>query len=112
MFVYVDIDDTLMRSFGSKRIPMSEMVALVPRLKEQGATLYCWSSGGAEYAQKTAEELGIAQCFSAFLPKPHMVIDDTALREWKLVELHPNECRSMSAFELLARIGRLTGGDQ
>ncbi len=27
--IYVDIDDTLVRSFGSKRMPMSHMVALV-----------------------------------------------------------------------------------
>ena len=45
--IYVDIDDTLIRSFGSKRIPMTEMVALIPKLKERGATLFCWSSGGS-----------------------------------------------------------------
>jgi hypothetical protein len=28
--IYVDIDDTLVRSFGSKRIPMADIVALIP----------------------------------------------------------------------------------
>jgi hypothetical protein len=101
--IFVDIDDTLVRSFGSKRIPMSEMVALIPKLKERGATLYCWSSGGAAYARSTAEELAIADCFTAFLPKPQLLIDDVSIAEWNLVELHPNECRGLSAAELLAR---------
>jgi phosphoserine phosphatase len=101
--VYIDIDDTLVRSFGSKRIPMTDMVALVPQLKAHGATLYCWSSGGAAYAQKSAEELGIADCFVAFLPKPQLLIDDVSIAKWKLTELHPNECRSVSVPELLAR---------
>jgi cation transport ATPase len=101
--VYVDIDDTLVRSFGSKRIPLSDMVALVPKLKEHGATLYCWSSGGAAYARTTAEELGIADCFAGFLPKPQLLIDDVSIAKWNLIELHPNECRSMTASELLDR---------
>lgn len=103
MIIYVDIDDTLVRSFGSKRIPMTDMVALIPKLKEHGATLYCWSSGGAAYAQSSAEELGIADCFTAFLPKPHFLIDDVAVADWRLVELHPNECRGVDVAELLAR---------
>ena len=75
--IYIDIDDTLVRSFGSKRIPMTDMVALVPKLKDHGATLYCWSGGGAEYARSTAEELGIADCFVAFLPKPTFALSLT-----------------------------------
>jgi phosphoserine phosphatase len=99
--IYIDIDDTLIRSFGSKRIPMSEMVALVPQLRQHGATLYCWSSGGAAYARASAEELGIADCFTAFLPKPHLLVDDVTVDKWKLAELHPNECRSLTVPELL-----------
>jgi phosphoserine phosphatase len=101
--IYVDIDDTLVRSFGSKRIPMTDMVALIPKLKEHGATLFCWSSGGSAYAQRSAAELGIAECFTAFLPKPQMLIDDVSIHDWKLTELHPNECRSMTPAELLDR---------
>jgi phosphoserine phosphatase len=104
--IYVDIDDTLVRSFGSKRIPMTEMVELIPKLKEHGATLFCWSSGGAAYAQRSAEELGIAECFTAFLPKPQLLLDDVSIHDWKMAELHPNECRSLTVPELLDRIGR------
>jgi len=50
-----------------------------------------------------AEELGIAGCFTAFLPKPPILIDDVALSKWKLRELHPNECRPLTAAELLDR---------
>lgn len=36
------------------------------------------SSGGSAYAQRSAEELGIVDCFTAFLPKPQLLIDDVA----------------------------------
>ena len=34
--IYVDVDDTLVRSFGSKRVPMPAVIAAVCRLAEQG----------------------------------------------------------------------------
>src|SRR3989442_1236349 len=60
--VFVDVDDTLVRSAGTKRIPMPSVIQHVRELHAQGAVLYCWSSGGAEYARQSAEELGLAQC--------------------------------------------------
>lgn len=104
--VYVDIDDTLVRSFGSKRVPMTSMIELVRSLKGSGAELYCWSSGGAAYARSTAQELGLEACFEAFLPKPHLMLDDAQLADWRVVQLHPTECFSLSAAEVLARIPR------
>jgi phosphoglycolate phosphatase-like HAD superfamily hydrolase len=77
--VYVDVDDTLVRSFGSKRIPMAAMVALVRDLNDAGAALYCWSTAGELYARATAEELGLADCFRAFLPKPQVLLDDVGV---------------------------------
>jgi predicted HAD superfamily phosphohydrolase YqeG len=104
--IYVDIDDTLIRSFGSKRIPMTEMVRLVRELKAAGAALYCWSTGGAQYAKESAAELGLTSCFEAFLPKPQLMLDDRTLSSWKVVELHPNECRALTAAEVLSRLSR------
>jgi len=69
--INVDIEDTLVRSFGSKRMPMDAMVALMRSLEERGAALYCWRSGGAAYARAAAEEVGLGDCFETFLPKPH-----------------------------------------
>jgi predicted HAD superfamily phosphohydrolase YqeG len=100
--IYVDIDDTLVRSFGSKRIPMTDTLAFVRALHREGATLYCWSSGGAAYARSAAEELGVAGCFVAFLPKPQLLIDDVEIGKWQLTELHPNECRSAVAADIIA----------
>jgi hypothetical protein len=102
--IYVDIDDTLVRSFGSKRMPMTHMVALVRSLKERGAQLYCWSSGGAAYARSAAEELGLSNCFEAFLPKPRLLLDDVQVGSWNLAWLHPSECSSLTADEVLARL--------
>ena len=81
--VFVDVDDTLVRSVGSTRIPMPAVIARVRALHEEGVTLYLWSTGGAEYCRATAEELGIAQCFTAFLPKPEVYLDDQPVHAWR-----------------------------
>lgn len=96
LVIYVDVDDTLIRSFGSKRIVMASTVAHVRALHAAGATLYCWSSGGSDYARDSAVECGIADCFVAFLPKPHVMIDDQAPADWRgLVVAHPNEAAGL-----------------
>lgn len=81
--VFVDVDDTLIRSAGQVRIPIPPAVAAVKRLHAAGVVLYLWSSGGAGYARNAAEFLGIAHCFAAFLPKPDVYIDDMAVAEWR-----------------------------
>jgi phosphoserine phosphatase len=82
--VFVDVDDTLVRSFGTKRIPIPVVVASVRELHAAGDQLYLWSSGGAEYARKSAVELGIEDCFAAFLPKPDLYVDDQPVHQWRL----------------------------
>ena len=90
--VYVDIDDTLVRSFGTKRIPMPPVIAHVRKLKSEGAQLYLWSSGGADYCRATAIELGIKDCFSGFLPKPDTYIDDQSFDAWRDCNyVHPSQ---------------------
>lgn len=91
--IYVDVDETFVRSAGTKRIPMPAVLQHVRELHEQGAVLYCWSSGGAEYARQSAEEFGIAECFAGFLPKPDALLDDQDITEWRyLKRVHPAEC--------------------
>ena len=105
--IYVDVDDTLVRSVGSKRIAMPRVIEHVRRLFEEGAILYCWSLGGAAYAQSTAQELGIADCFVAFLPKPNVLIDDLEPAKWPLCyREHPNRCGERT----LAQYRELYGG--
>ena len=81
--VFVDVDDTLVRSVGTTRIPMPAVVAQVRRLHAEGATLFLWSSGGADYCRNTAEELGLSEFFSGYLPKPTSYIDDQPVQEWR-----------------------------
>jgi hydroxymethylpyrimidine pyrophosphatase-like HAD family hydrolase len=81
--VFVDVDDTLVRSVGTKRIPMPAVIAQIRRLHESGATIYMWSSGGAEYCRGTADELGLSECVAGFLPKPTKYIDDQPVHEWR-----------------------------
>jgi phosphoglycolate phosphatase-like HAD superfamily hydrolase len=100
LVVYVDVDDTLVRSFGSKRIPMTQMVQHVRDLSRSGVALYAWSSGGGDYARETAKELDLEDCFKAFLPKPNVIIDDQAPAEWRrLVHVHPAEASSKTIQE-------------
>jgi phosphoserine phosphatase len=81
--VFVDVDDTLIRSIGSKRVPMPGVVSRTRELHAQGVDLYLWSSGGAEYARQSARELGIEQCFAAFLLKPDTYVDDQPVSDWR-----------------------------
>lgn len=92
---FVDVDDTFVRSYGSKRIPIPATIKHLKKLSEQGAILYCWSSGGPEYARSSAAEFGIEGIFTDFLPKPQVIIDDLNLNEWRnLIQIHPNSCSS------------------
>lgn len=98
LIIYIDVDDTLIRTAGSKRIPVSGMIEHVQALAEQGAELYCWSSGGADYAREITTELGIAKHFAAFLPKPQVIIDDQNVLSWRrLVQVHPGRCSVLSS---------------
>lgn len=89
----MDVDETFVRSAGTKRIPMPAVIEHIRALKEQGAALYCWSSGGADYARRSAAEFGIEDCFVGFLPKPNMILDDQDLRDWRNLKcVHPTQC--------------------
>jgi FMN phosphatase YigB (HAD superfamily) len=81
--VYVDVDDTLIRSIGSKRIPIPAAIERVRTLHQEGAILYLWSTGGADYARASAKELGLEALFVGFLPKPNIIIDDQQVHEWR-----------------------------
>ena len=88
--VFVDVDDTLVRSVGAKRIPMPNVVARIRELHKQGVALYLWSSGGADYARTSAKELDIEHCFVDFLPKPDVYLDDQPVNEWRFcTHVHP-----------------------
>jgi hypothetical protein len=86
----VYVDDTLVRSAGTKRMPIPSVVAHVKELAKADAELYCWSTAGAEYARSTARELGIEALFVTFLPKPNVLIDDQDIGTWKrFTVVHP-----------------------
>ena len=93
LIVYVDVDEPFVRNYGTKRIPIPSVIDHVKQLKSDGAILYCWSSGGADYARSSACEFGIEECFSGFLPKPQVMIDDQNPADWNLLlHVHPNQC--------------------
>jgi phosphoglycolate phosphatase-like HAD superfamily hydrolase len=92
LVVYVDVDDTLVRTVGTKRVPIPAVIDRVRTLHAAGNTLYLWSGGGAEYARTTVKELGISHCFIAFLSKPTHILDDQHISEWRdLIHVHPNQ---------------------
>lgn len=88
--IFVDVDDTLVRSVGSKRIPMPGVIKRRRQLQAEGTVLYLWSSGGADYCRATAAELQLTDCFAGFLPKPDAYIDDQPVHEWRFCKhIHP-----------------------
>lgn len=106
LHIYVDVDDTFVRSAGGKRIPVPSVVQHVRDLHAQGATLYCWSAGGADYARRSAEEFGILACFTVFLPKPNIFLDDQPPAAWpKSMIIHPATCRDHTLEEYRAKLG-------
>lgn len=89
--IFVDVDDTLVRSYGTKQIPIPHVVRYVREMFEGGHVLYCWSRGGANYSRDVAVKLGIADCFVCFLPKPDVVLDDRLANIFEHCEfIHPN----------------------
>jgi hypothetical protein len=108
--IFVDVDDTLIRSAGSKRIPIRGMIERVRELHLAGIHLYCWSSAGGDYAHRTATELDLAHSFLGFLPKPTLLVDDQPPSEWRTLHcLHPNEASTMPVETILAKARGSTG---
>ena len=103
LVVYIDVDDTLVRSAGTKIVPIPSVVEHVKELADSGAEIYCWSSVGAEYARSTARNVGIERCFAAFLPKPNVVIDDQAIPDWRrFATVHPlNVAKSVDEYRAM-----------
>jgi hypothetical protein len=98
--VYVDVDETLLRHYGTRQIPIPSVIKQVKALYKQGAEMYCWSSMGAVYARQAAESCGVAHCFQAFLPKPQIIVDDQQPKAWrKILHVHPSQCSSQTTVE-------------
>ena len=89
------MDDTLIRTVGTKRIPIPSTINKIISLFDGNCLLYCWSSGGADYAHEIASELDIESYFAGFLPKPEIMIDDQEPSQWATLRImHPNSLLS------------------
>jgi phosphoglycolate phosphatase-like HAD superfamily hydrolase len=98
--VYVDVDETLLRHYGTRQIPIPSVIKQVKALHKQGAELYCWSSMGAAYARECAENCGVVHCFQAFLPKPQVIVDDQQPKAWRrILHVHPSQCSSQTTVD-------------
>ncbi|GGJ61045.1 hypothetical protein [Deinococcus aquiradiocola] len=98
--VYVDVDETLLRHYGTRQIPIPSVIKQIKALHKQGAELYCWSSMGAAYARQCAETCGVAHCFQAFLPKPNIIVDDQQPKAWRrILHVHPSQCSSQTTVD-------------
>lgn len=105
LVVYVDVDETLVRNAGRARIAIPGANQHVRELAAQGAELYCWSSGGAAYAQDSAREVGLEELFTAFLPKPQVMLDDQPVGTWRRL-VHPLACAGGSVETYRAALSR------
>ncbi len=105
LYIYVDVDDTLIRKSGDGcEEPVQKVIDHVCDLHRQGALLYCWSTGGEDHARSTAQKLGIEDCFTGFLHKPQVFIDDERAEEWPhFVHVSPEHLRSFEAYQTEVR---------
>ena len=71
--VFVDVDPTLVDAGGRLLDGAREGLQ---RLRDEGCHLFLWSSVGAEYARRVADQLGLTELFEGFTAKPDIVIDD------------------------------------
>jgi hypothetical protein len=103
LFIYVDVDDTLVRKDGDKKgEPIAHVAEHVCSLHRNGAILYCWSTGGEAHARSVAKELGIERCFEGFLHKPQVFIDDERAEEWPhFVHVSPDKLGSIESYRKL-----------
>jgi len=100
LVIYVDVEGTLINSFGNKTIPIESVVKHIRELYEHGAILYCWSSAGADFAKEAANKVGLEECFQSFLPKPNVLIDDISIENWsKLLQIHPSNCVNKTLYD-------------
>lgn len=85
--VYVDVDETLVLWAPDYTVPSvpdlplrvwphSEHIRLVRSLHAVGYTVVVWSRGGAEWAGKVVDALGLADAVDVVLGKPELWIDD------------------------------------
>ncbi len=106
--IYLDAEDTLVPVTTDTR-NRERMVARVRELARKGAGLYLWSRNGPEHARRVAAELGLEDCFRAFLPKPEVLIDSEALEDWTISEI-PSAAFNSVRLEDILRIPRAPRG--
>ena len=84
---------------------MTKTIKKIKELYQDGFEMYCWSSGGADYAKKTCQEFGIEDCFKFFLPKPNFLVDDQDINEWNfLIKEFPQNFSNLSKEEIIKKM--------
>lgn len=71
--IAVDVDGTLINVFGDLNEAVKKYC--IAR-KADGYTLVLWSARGKEYAERYADQYGIANLFDVIMSKPGAILDD------------------------------------
>lgn len=99
LFIYVDVDDTLIEKVDGQERPIQHVVNHVCELHRKGVILYCWSTGGEEHARSAAQKLDIEHCFTGFLHKPQVFIDDEQTEQWPhFVHIRPDKLGTLQEY--------------
>lgn len=81
MIVAFDIDDTLLLPAVATELdidtPNYEVIAIYKWFQAQGNTMWVWSGGGKDYAERWATKLGLRPdaCFDKHFPPPDLKPD-------------------------------------
>ena len=100
--IYVDVDDTLVRTDGSKRIPVPAVIDHVRKLADKDDELYLWSEVALRtpVLRRTNSEAQVASERSF-----RSQMSSKVLNEWRrLLGMHPSNCQRTTLTEYKTRL--------
>ena len=71
--IFIDIDDTLVRTYGLKRIPIPKTIQAIFRFHKEGSEIYLWSNGGSDYCKKNSKRIRNRQMHYRIFTKANFI---------------------------------------
>lgn len=91
--VAFDVDGTLIgQDYQNENIPLYENIQLFKMFEKLGCTMFIWSGGGTDYAERWAQKLGLKAKIvikGSFIPD--FAVDDIAAAELGTITLQVEE---------------------
>lgn len=105
LVIYVDVDDTLIRTLGTKRVPIPTAISHVRALHTQGAVLYL-SAVAVNNMLGECARYGYRGMLRRILAKTsNSKFDDQQVSEWRYCRtVHPSNCGETSMEDYVTQL--------